>query len=186
MKLWQHPISIKTNEFLAWLWDREDEGHLTRNERVEVLDAGRKVWEASGLPNNPEADDASVAIARHEYQVMKEKAVVICPQLEHEIRTFDQKDSRFWQHPLNVQIRAFQAWLDDRVDAGMLTYTQQVDILREGYQAFRKSGIPRGPDTDEATVSAFRQQLHILKAKTIEFCPELADDIRNMPNGPSR
>lgn len=186
MKLYQHPISKKTNEFLAWLDDREGEGHLTIDENNEILRAGRIIWEASGLPNNPEADDASVAIARHEYQVMKEKAVVICPQLEHEIRTFDQQDSRFWQHPMNAQIRDFQAWLHDRVDEGRLTYPQLVQILREGYQAYRQAGIPRGPDADEITVAAFRQQIHILKAKTLDFCPTLGDDIRNMPNDRSR
>ena len=186
MKLWQHPISRRLSEFLAWLDGREYEGHLTKSENNEIAAAGQRIWDTAGLPNNPELDDASVAILQHEYQVMKERALVICPQLEHEIQTFDQKDSRFWQHPLNAQIRDFQAWLFDRVEEGKLRNHQRAGILKEAYQAYRKADIPRGPDADELTVAAFRQQLHILKSKTVEICPDLADAIRNMPSSHSR
>lgn len=185
MKLWQHSISRRLSEFLAWIDDRESEGHLTRQEHNEIIDAGQKIWDAAGLPNNPDLDDASLAVLQHEYQVMKSKALVICPQLEHEIQTFDQKDSRFWQHPLNIQIREFQELLLDWTDAGKIPYGQRNGILLESYQAYRKADIPRGPDADELTAAAFRQQLHVLKKKTLEICPDLADTIRNLPSSHS-
>lgn len=174
------------SNFVAWLGQCEHENHLSIHQTNEILRVGQAIWDAAGLPNNPELDDASLAVTRHEFRAMKEKAIEICPQLEHEIRTFDTQDSPFWQHPVNVQIREFQEWLPEQVDQGKIPFEVCTEILREGYQAFSSTGAKRGPEVDEITVAAFHRQLHTLKARTIEHCPELADAVRNMTHGHRR
>lgn len=187
MKSWEHPQYKKLSNFTAWLKDMSEAGFLTPKQYDEVTLASLRIFHAAGLPNNPEADEVTLAVLRHEYQAKKDKAAELCPMLAHEINTFDERNSRFWQHPLAIQIEELREWIFAQSwEKNMPNWDQYVEILKAGYGVFLNTGLPRGPDVDDATVAAFHQQLHIMKSKLVECCPDLADSLRSFLAGRSR
>ena len=93
---------------------------------------------------------------------------------------------KFHEHPLNAEIGNYLAWLLDQVEKGRLTASENYKIVQAGNNVFRASGLPQGPDADPVAIAVFRQQFHVFKSKTIELCPHLADEVRNMSSGQSR
>ncbi len=93
---------------------------------------------------------------------------------------------KFHQHPLNTEISNFVAWLWEKVDEKRLTADDRAKIIRAGNEVFQQSGLPKGPEVSEVALAVFRQQLHVLKAKSVEICPSLADEVRNWSSGQSR
>jgi hypothetical protein len=93
---------------------------------------------------------------------------------------------KFHEHPLNKEIGDFQGWLLDQVMSKKITPEQNQIINRAARQPFIASGLPKGPDADPVSIAVFRQVLHVMKTKTIELCPQLADEVRSFSSGRSR
>ncbi|AMV22638.1 hypothetical protein [Planctomyces sp. SH-PL14] len=93
---------------------------------------------------------------------------------------------KFSDHPLNKEMSEFLCWLWDKVDEGHLSAKRRSDIVHEANLIFDRSGLTKAPDATPIAVAVFRHSLHVMKEKTIEACPELADEVRNMGSGQSR
>lgn len=186
MKFWQHPLNKQISSFNAWIDEKQAEGYLTQEQTNVGLAAALQFLASTGQKAG-EIEEATLPVFRQCYEITKRTTSKECPVLEHEISTFDTKDSPFWTHSASRDIQRFHDWLCQKhFNEGKLTYDQFQEIQRVGGEVYRASGLPRGPDVDAMTVAVFRQQLHVMKTKTAEYAPHLVDEIRNMSSSPLR
>ncbi len=93
--------------------------------------------------------------------------------------TFDEKNSRFWQHPVAVRTDERHEWTVAQSGVKNLPgWDQSAEILKAGYGVFREAGWPREADVNGATVAAFHRRLLIMKSKIDAYCPDLDEPVR--------
>ena len=171
---------------MSWVEEKQSEGYLTQDQSNVGLAAARRFLASTGQKAG-EIEASTVPVFRQYYEIIKCTISKECPALEHEILTFDAQDSPFWTHPTSQAVQHFHDWLFHKhFDEGKLTYDQFQEVQRAGGEVYRASGLPRGPNVDAITAAVFRQQLHVMKTKTAEYAPHLADEIRNLSSGPLR